>query len=230
MVISVKPIQESERLTLSKIISDEIKEYIVTNDLKTGDRLPSERDLAATLNVSRVIVREALRRLEAIGIVQIRHGEGAFVNTEDPSTIFHHLLDFWKINQPRLDELLDLRFTLEKAAIEQVHTQGKNLNFLALEEIIQKMKETDNPKLFRKYDSDFHITIVQATNNALFLQLTDIIVQYFHDLPSLPYTEELKNTTVEEHIAIVEALKKGEQELAISILAKHLLRNKKYVQ
>ncbi|KRG14020.1 hypothetical protein ACA29_06530 [Lederbergia galactosidilytica] len=77
----MKPIQENERFTLSKIISDDLKEYILKNKLTTGDRLPSERELSTKMEVSRVIIREALRSLEATGIITIRQGEGAFVNT-----------------------------------------------------------------------------------------------------------------------------------------------------
>ncbi|WP_230200216.1 FadR/GntR family transcriptional regulator [Bacillus niameyensis] len=225
-VIALKPIQDNERFTLSKIVSDDLREYIVQNNLTTGDRLPSERDLSAQLNVSRVVVREALRSLEATGMITIRHGEGAFVNTDDPSIIFNHLLYFWKINNQNVKELLDLRILLEKSAIEQIihHTDTSYLE--ALEKVIQKMELTNDPEAFKRYDAEFHMGLIQATRNGLFNQLADIILQYFNDMPSLSLTDIEKETTLHEHRSIINALKESNKEKALELLKLHLQHSK----
>lgn len=223
----MKPIQDTERFTLSKIISDDLKEYIIQNKLTTGDRLPSERELAANMDVSRVIIREALRSLEATGLVTIKQGEGAFVNTDDPQVIFQHLFHFWKMNSEKTEELLELRFLLEKAAIEQICQHPDAEQFEQLETLIQKMEQTDDPDDFQQYDAAFHTGLIEATQNSLFIQLADTIVQYFAEAPAIPFTQEEKHVTVKEHAVILQALKTGKLNQALTTLEEHLQRPRK---
>lgn len=83
--IKVKPIQ---RDLLYTKIADAIMEYIKENDLKTGDRIPSERELAQEFNTSRNSVREALRVLENNGIIEVKMGKGAYITEKRPRTLF----------------------------------------------------------------------------------------------------------------------------------------------
>jgi len=72
----MKQIEPVRRVNLTAKVMDSIKEYIASNDLGPGDRLPSEKVLTSSLNVSRNILREALKSLEAVGLIQIRVGDG----------------------------------------------------------------------------------------------------------------------------------------------------------
>ncbi|MBS4197151.1 FadR/GntR family transcriptional regulator [Lederbergia citri] len=217
----MKPIEDKERYTLSKIVSDNLRQYIIDHQLKTGDKLPSERDLAAMLNVSRVIVREALRALESTGIIVIRHGEGAFVNTDDTSVILNHLLFFWKMNNARIEELFELRKLLEKTAVEQIIISSDIEHLTGLETIIDKMTQTTDSDEFKELDIEFHKELIKATNNVLFSQLTDVIVQYFSGV-SRVMDEENRNKTVTEHQLIVDAIKDKNKNLALQLLNNHL--------
>lgn len=223
---AVKPIQANERFTLSKIISEELRDYIINNKLTTGDRLPSERELAAQMEVSRVIIREALRTLEATGLITIRQGEGAFVNSDNPQLLFQHLFYFWKINGKKANELLELRMLLEKAAIEQLCQHPFPEKWMELESSISKMKEANDPEIIKQLDASFHTGLMEATQNSLFIQLADTIVQYFSELPAVSFTEEEKHITIQEHSLILQALKECKTSEAIKILETHLHRPK----
>ncbi|MEK3888609.1 FadR/GntR family transcriptional regulator [Bacillus sp. FSL K6-3431] len=224
----MKPIEDKERYTLSKIVSDNLRKYIMENKMTTGDKLPSERDLASMLEVSRVIIREALRSLESTGIIVIRHGEGAFVNTDDSSIIFNHLLFFWQMNNEKIEELFELRHLLEKTAIEQLIANTEAEHLEKLNNIIDRMSHTTDPKLFKQLDIEFHRGLIQATNNELFSQLTDIIVQYFSSVPHSQMDQDNRNKTVYEHKMILEALKNKNKELALQLLSEHLQYSKKF--
>lgn len=226
LVITLKPIAENERYTLSKMVSDNLRQYIMDNKLKTGDKLPSERDLAASLDVSRVIIREALRSLESTGIVTIRHGEGAFVNTDDSSMIFNHLLFFWQMNNDRIEELFELRLMLEKTAIEHIIKNTTVDHLKELDRITTQMSKTNDPMRFKELDIDFHKGLIKLTNNELFSQLTEIIVQYFSNTPHSHMDEEKRNKTVREHKLILEALKDKDKKLALKYLNDHLQYSK----
>ncbi|CAM4018189.1 FadR family transcriptional regulator [Paenibacillus alkaliterrae] len=225
----MKPIEEKERYTLSKIVSDNLRQYIIEKKLKTGEKLPAERELAKMMEVSRVMIREALRSLESTGIIVIRHGEGAFVNTNDSSVILNHLLYFWKLNNDKMNELLELRHVLEKAAIEQIILSAKVDHLKELENIIDRMKETSDTKKFQEYDIEFHSCLIKATENDLFAQLTDIIAEYFSSISHSQMDQAERNKTVNEHQLIVEAVKQKNKQLALQILKEHLEYSKKYI-
>ncbi|MCR2822500.1 FadR/GntR family transcriptional regulator [Lederbergia panacisoli] len=221
----MKRIEDRERFTLSKIVSENLRQYIIDHQLKTGDKLPSERDLAVMLDVSRVIVREALRALESTGIIVIRHGEGAFVNTDDTSVILNHLLFFWRMSNDRIEELFELRQLLEKTAIEQIINNSNTTQLTVLENIIFDMSQTKDSNTFKELDIEFHKELIKATNNELFKQLTDVIVQYFSGV-SLDMDEKNRNKTTVEHQLIVDAIKDKNKKLAIQLLNDHLQYSK----
>ncbi|MCP4404288.1 MAG: FadR family transcriptional regulator [bacterium] len=69
----------AKRQTVSKLVQDYVRDYIISHNLNAGDQLPPEGDIAETLEVSRVSVRKAVKVLQALGIVEVRHGSGLFV-------------------------------------------------------------------------------------------------------------------------------------------------------
>lgn len=218
----MKPIEGKERYTLSKIVSDNLRDYIVQNELKTGDKLPSERDLSTKLDVSRVIVREALRSLESAGIVSIRHGEGAFVNTDDASVLFSNLLFFWQMRQDKMEEILELRKLLEGEAIRGIIDRSDELHLAQLEEINRRMERATETAIFQELDLEFHKTLIQATNNDLFIQLADIIVHYFTVVSTNNMDISDRKKALKEHHLMMEALRNKDREWALQILYEHL--------
>ena len=105
---------------LHREIQRRIKAYILEQKLATGDRLPTETEMAAQLQVSRNALREALKALEAIGLVEVRMGSGTFVAPFDPvkymDSFTHNLL----VEGLDLDELYEVRQALERSFIERV--------------------------------------------------------------------------------------------------------------
>ncbi|EKN66496.1 transcriptional regulator, pyruvate dehydrogenase complex repressor [Neobacillus bataviensis LMG 21833] len=221
----MQPIEEKERFTLSKIVSDSLRDYIITNKLSTGDKLPSERELAKMLDVSRVIIREALHSLESTGILTIKHGGGAYINSDDSSVIFNNLLFFWQMKDKNSDELFDLRLLLEKEAIAHIISQSNQENLGNLEAKILLMKDTDEPEKFKEYDRDFHRELISTTQNELFMQLADIIVQYFANVSPPTISQLEKEQTIHEHQLLLQALKDRDKKVAYEILEGHLQRS-----
>lgn len=110
-----------EKLTrgplLNRVIQDQIKQYITDNRLGSGDLLPPEGQLAADLGVSRGSVREAVKALESLGIVEVRHGDGVRVRAFNFDSTFD-LLSYGLIFDPtRITEILQIRIWLEVAAV-----------------------------------------------------------------------------------------------------------------
>lgn len=94
-------------------VINQIKEMIQDGTLKKGDKLPSERDLVEQLHVSRTSIREALRVLEIVGIVECKQGEGNFIRTNFNDTLLEPLSIMFMLNDCKLEEIFELRKVIE---------------------------------------------------------------------------------------------------------------------
>lgn len=226
----MKPVQKDERYPLSKIVSEKIKEYIIEQHLGPGQKLPSEREFVKMLNVSRAVLREALRILESSGILTIRHGEGAFIQNDDMSAFFEQLIFLWKIDNKKHSDLLELRHIFELTAIEQIvqHASAEQLD--NLEVLALKTKIGESTKALQEADIEFHRGLLYATNNELFAQFTELIVEYFSNVPHHHMKDQEVLKASQEHLSIVEALRNRDDQKAKMLLREHLEFSKNYIQ
>ena len=227
----MKPVQKEERYTLSHLVSEKLKQYIIENQIQPGQRLPAERELVKTLQVSRSVLREALRGLENIGILSIRHGEGAFVKTHYMTPLINQLMFHWKLDQKKVSDLFELRKIFELAAIEQIIQHAGEADFDQLGELSSHMKKAAGDTLLvQQADVEFHLCLIQATHNELFIQMTELLVQYFSQTPHYHMTAQEIEKAIIEHAEIVSALRKRDAQEAKRILQNHLDFSKKYVK
>ena len=153
-------------------IENHLKQMIVDGNLEPGQRLPSERELQDTLGVSRLPLREALARLEALGLIRIRHGKGTYVVDQVSKTAMRDVLIafFPDRDKSRLRELVEARGLLESeiSALASRHATEEDL--LELEKVVNSGGEALNdPDLFADLDYDFHHKIAELANNSFLL-------------------------------------------------------------
>lgn len=169
------PLQQG---TVSDLIAERILDAITSEQLKPGDRLPAERDLAARLGTSRPSLREALRSLRERGLVDIRHGSGVFV-AEPHDT--RALRDAVASEELTLTELFDMREVLEVPATGWA---ARNQDVALLEKVTEAFRALDRCSRAEKVDWDelraldsaFHLRIVEAAGNR-FLTRTQTVLQ-----------------------------------------------------
>lgn len=227
----MKPVQKEERYTLSHLVSEKLKQYIIENQIQPGQRLPAERELVKTLQVSRSVLREALRGLENLGILSIRHGEGAFVKTHDMSPLINQLMFHWKLDQKKTSDLFELRKIFELAAIDQIVQYAGEDDFNHLDVLATRMKKVKGDMLLtQEADIEFHLALIRATHNELFVQMTELLVQYFAQTPHHHMNELEIDKTTAEHAQIAAALRKRDSHEAKRVLQNHLEFSKKYVK
>lgn len=172
--VSAKAFRAVRKTRLSEGIIEQVRDLIVSGRLRPGDRLPAERELAQTLRVGRSAVREAIRAMESLGIVEARAGEGTFVATlpgshgRDPITAT--LFQAWSAQR----KLFEVRRLLEpglaalaarRATAEQVE---KLRGVLGEQEVQVQRGETGV-----KQDTMFHFLIAEATGNEVLLRIVD---------------------------------------------------------
>lgn len=159
-------------------IVEQIEASILRGDLKPGEQLPAERELALRFGVSRTAVREAIKALREKGLVQPFSGRGTFV-TNGKSQAMRQSLDMMVKfgGDEGSTHLAELRSILEPDIAALAATRGEEQHFTAMREAVAKMETArDDADGFIEADLDFHLSLAEAAGNPLILSLIDSIV------------------------------------------------------
>jgi GntR family transcriptional repressor for pyruvate dehydrogenase complex len=155
---------------ISEEIADQLKSTIFTGKLKPGQKLPPERELAKSMNVSRVSLREALNTLQGMGLLEIQRGNRTFVRPITTRSIHDPLVTFCKSSPQSILQVLELRKYLEIGAASLAAERASAEHVGILEKILAEMEEDfKKNRLGAMADLSFHHTIVEATHNQAFI-------------------------------------------------------------
>lgn len=210
---------------LNERIRMEILRVLQTRDLSPGDRLPSERELASSLRVSRPSVREAVRTLQAEGRLVVKHGQGVFV--AEPA-----MQKTLRESMARLDhslsELFAMREVLEVPAARWAAQRQESVGLDAVQDAFDQLDDAlrEKPRNFDRLqdlDAAFHLRIVQAAGNRLLEQSQGVLNELL--LTGLKTTlaiEGRAERSREEHLRILTALREGDAAAAGRAAAAHI--------
>lgn len=223
---AVKPIVKKDRL-YKKIIQS-IMTFIEENDMKHGDRLPSERALAELLDVSRTTVKEAVSVLEANGIVHIRQGVGIFLAASNSEQFQKEISEILVNQKGRFQEMIELRQAIEGDAAyyaaERITLQQKEKLTKTYEELV--LAESAGRTTIIE-DLNFHLVIAEASNNNLLFEVMKLIssrMEVFliqNRAKTMEGAAQIKNVT-HEHSRIYESVMNGKPDLAKRAMWDHL--------
>jgi len=174
------PIQ-SERL-YEQIVS-QIEQRIEAGDLKVGDQLPSERELAEQFAVSRTAVREAVKALRQKGLVEIRPGRGTFITNGTTDTIRNSLGMFMKFGMKNaFMNLVEVREILEPEIAALAATRITEEYIAVMRNAVEIMDTAlDNVDIFVEADLDFHLALAEGTQNPFIPILMDSIIDLLRE-------------------------------------------------
>lgn len=160
-----------------------IRTLIVQAALEPGDRLPSERELAETLSISRASVREALRALSFLGIVETKHGGGTFLCEQDRHRYIEILSEFIVTKQTKVSDIVDMLRLLERLALTEVEPTPERIALL------ESSVETD--RAFRQ-------NLIFGLKNELFIRIWSEVNRFYDgtDAGDL-YTEDERRRLLE---------------------------------
>ncbi len=201
---------KKERLN-EKIIS-QIKHLILSNNFKVGQRLPSEREMANRLRVSRVVVRETLRSLEQAGLIEIKPGAkgGPFVTNNLHLPLYSSVCDLLYNQRVSLSHLLEARETLECSIIKLAAKKANHRDIKRLKLINQRFidKFQEGEKI-REINANFHMMIAEISENPLLKLIIQSLFELLNRLlPDSTRTQKFTRRTYEKHEAIIEAMRK----------------------
>lgn len=173
-----KPLPRLEALKRTSLlyqVREEIKSYIIRHGLKPGDGLPSEGDLAGQLSVSRNSVREAVKSLEVLGIVESRPGSGLYVKSFSFDSIINNLPYGLLFDSKSVLDALEVRAHLEYGMVERVVNEVTDEQLGVLREALKRMKrEADAGRYSADDDCAFHEALYMNVDNPVLLQVLDV--------------------------------------------------------
>lgn len=205
---------------------------ILEGRLTVGDRLPAERELAATLEVSRAAVREAVRTLQAQGVVRSSVGAGAAggtVITSVPSQALSRLLRLHvALATLPLPDVIEVRVTLERLSVRLASSHATEEDLATLRGLLEAMDDPGIDRVdFNECDTAFHVTLATAAGNRLATDLTAAIRESMR-LPILDRFRELSAwddvapRLRQDHEAIYAAVARGDAEEAAELTEAHI--------
>lgn len=213
-----------KRETLRERIVDEVKRAIIEGDLKPGDRLPTEMELAESLGVSRSSVREATKALEFIGVLNSSPKNGCTVGNFDLRSVVEQLRFHLEVRRATLKELLDARLLLEVGVIPMAVKCASDEELAALQKHVDGMRGAHGRgETGIEDDLAFHSGIFQAAQNRVLESFQDLIKEFFIQMrKELLSLDEEVDASIHQHQEVLDALRARNVEGAQAAMTHHL--------
>ena len=211
------------RKRVSDVVADNIREHILANDLKIGDRLPTEHEFADRLGVSRLAVREATKSLEFVGLVEASPRRGLTVGQFDLERVTPFLRLHPAIREATPAQLLDTRIVIETGGLPYtIQRMRENPAIRAeLDAIVTRFRKEKTVAGWIELDVAFHRSLLEASGLTPLVAFNDLLQVFF-----LRFRESVKRVewreVIESHQQIIDALANGTLDEACKVLRNHI--------
>ena len=172
--------------SVTELVINEIKKFIVTNKLQPGDKLPTEKEMAAMFGVGRSSVREAIQTLQGLGLVKVVQGRGTFLTDASLTVLKDQLAFTLGCGTTRVSDLTEARRILEVAAVKLAASRATEEQLQEMATIIEEMRYADSQEEILRKGIKFHYAIIRAAQNPLITKMLDAIWGVIYEtLPAL---------------------------------------------
>lgn len=213
-----------DRDTLPERIAARLVSLIAERQLKPGDKLPPERELAALMQVSRASLREALAGLAMVNVVEVRQGSGAYVTSLKPELLVERVNFVFALDDSTFGEWLDARAIIEPGLAAAAAVNATDEELAAFARWLDRSAEAvEDPAAFLQVDLELHELITRAAGNQIIIRFMASLTRL--GLASRERTGALlsvRRQSLEEHRAIVEALLRRNPDCAAEAMRLHL--------
>lgn len=213
-----------KKTSTTEIIVQNLISLIGQRSLQPGDKLPPERELCELIGVSRPVLREALKALQVMNIINIRQGAGAFVRSLEPENIMEHLDIVFHLDSSLYHDLYEARRVLESSVAQMAATRITDDELAAIEENIRRAADkTNDEDVFYQLDLEMHNMILKAANNRVmpvFMQSINKLVLMMREKTNAQ--PRIRQNTIRDHVQILDALKKRDANAAGRAMEQHI--------
>lgn len=206
----------------------QLHDLVQRENLRPGDKLPSERELSDKLGAGRSSVREALRALELLGLIETRRGEGTFLRHYRHNRLIDILGFFILRDYKTKKDLVEMRKILELEAVRLACRRASAKHFEEMERILAQAEERlANGELPIEEDYLFHRVICRSSRNSILHRIWVPLVEYSQNVRSDSLSREGRaRAAIDEHRQIMLAIREGDQETAVARMREHLENSK----
>jgi len=212
------------RQSLSDRLARRIRELIQQGEYKRGDRLPAIIEMARSFGVGHPTVREALKKLEAVGVVEIRHGSGVYVSRSDDVMLLASPDYAPPVTKKLVMDLIRSRIPLEAQSVIEAVPKLTLRHLREMRRLLgEAEKHLEDDALLNRVNMQFHRQIAVASENTVLLQLLDVLREMFQHEQLMILT--IIGSRLEDHHGhqgILEALEKRDTQLAVARMTAHL--------
>ena len=213
-----------ERSSLADGLADSIAQMIQSGAYNPGDRLPAISEMARNFGVGHPTVREALKQLETVGVVEIKHGSGVYVRKIQDILLVSNPVYGRIASKKLMLDLIEARTSIETLSVGLAAANASDEQLEQMEELLaQAGANLDNDVVLNKANIAFHRTIAEASDNVVLAQLQDVLSDLFQREQRVIldiYGSRSKDH--EEHVGILQALRERNAPLARERMDQHL--------
>ncbi|MFZ5632157.1 MAG: FadR/GntR family transcriptional regulator [Bacillota bacterium] len=213
--------------TLKSELVKKIKSHIMNGNLKPGDKLPTERKMAEQFGVSRTVIRDAVKTLAGLGILEVRHRVGIFVADVNSQTIARQLSSLLIYNRHTIKSLYQVRLVLETAmaewAAECRDETGLGKLSALIEETGECIRGPASQACFSEIDRKFHVLVAEISQNPIVFDLMNSLLIYLEAYSR--YTLSIPgriNRSASEHEVIYKAIRDRDPKTARRAMYEHI--------
>ena len=224
------PFQKVQSEKLSAAVLKQIELLILRGILRPGDRLPSERELAEKMGVSRPSLREAVAELQSRGLLEARAGAGIFVANVMGAEFSETLVRLFADHDEAMFDYISFRRDMEGMAAERAARLGSDTDLKVINAIFTKMEAAHtkrNPAEEAQLDAEFHLSIIEASHNVVMLHMMRAMFELlregvFYNRQIMFRQRTTRDTLLDQHRAINDALQARDAQAARAAVAAHL--------
>jgi GntR family transcriptional regulator, transcriptional repressor for pyruvate dehydrogenase complex len=205
-------------------IVTQILQLMGDGNLTAGSRLPSERELAGRLGVSRPSVREALRQLELMRVIESRRGSGAFVKEVSDEDLVQPLALLLRGRKHLLDDVLETRRVIEPHIARLAAEKASPSEVTLLDDLVQRQRaKVHAGRMAIEEDTSFHHGLARASGNRVLLLLVESCMDLLRESRKLNLqSPERARRSVEGHAALLQAIRTRDADGAFAAMNRHL--------
>jgi GntR family transcriptional repressor for pyruvate dehydrogenase complex len=214
-----------DRSTLPEEIAARLLDLIRAEQLRPGDKLPPERELAAEMHVSRPVLREALRALSIMNVVEIRQGAGTYITALEPQQLVSHLDFVFSKDPVALSQVIETRRIVEVGNVRLAALRITPDEVADLEALLKRLRAAvDDAERFAELDIAFHDAVCEAAGNFLLVQFMRIINTLGKvSRERTGAAAATRRRALKDHEAILAALRTRDPAAAAAAMEAHLV-------
>ena len=212
------------RSGLVESLVQEIAALIQRDHLQPGDRLPTVRALAGRFEVAVPTVREAIQRLEVMGVLQVRHGAGIFVRSAQPRMLFSQA-SAGVVDGQTIIDLVETRLLIEPYLAEHAAQAAHGEEVARLAALLQEAERclSGSDHALQRANMAFHLAIARCSGNVVLAQVMELLVEvYASEQVAMLSIGDERRRDHEEHVEILAAIQAGDDQGARTLMERHL--------